>query len=524
MKIFLTDAYEWLYTDTAEKQLNTLKNPALHTARGGMAGICVFLTGLKPGEKIRFAADTPGCRFFRMTGVNVFTNTGENGFSVCSWSPKSAYVTREAPFRAYDALQPVSGYFTAEGKTAALYVRFENTRKADKKNIELIFSDGAENRTAAFTVNVHDVQLPETGRNSVYYTNWFFLPEIAESQKTKLWTPKFWNALREHAMMMKQARQNTFLVTLKYFFEEKDGHLKLNTARLKKFIDIFTDAGLYWIESGHVAKRVKGEWNATDFNFMESEISIRSVVGNQMLAEVLIQLRDAMKKYGWRDRWIQHAADEPITSNAEPYRILTGMVRKYLPGVPVMDAISDLNIAGAVDIWCPQVQEFQQHKTGFDAVRLQGDHVWAYTCCLPGGKWLNRLLDGELVRPLLLGWGCAAYGIEGFLHWGWNYWSGNPFEDTAPDWGSGNRLPPGDTHIAYPGTDGALWGSMRMEAQRAGLEAWELIRKLKKQDPAAADKIIKKVFRAFDDYTTDPAVIRAGEKALLTALERKNGK
>ncbi len=514
MRLLLTDACEWLYPDTLPK---SLKAPVLHIARGGVAGIAVVLTGLTPGSRITFAADTPGCRFFRMASVNVQFNTGENGFCTCSWSPESKSITRKAPFRVYDALQPVSEPFTAEAETEAVYVRFEAAKNAKIKKIGIVFSDGETIAETSFTVTVHKTKLPATGKDSVYYTNWIFPEEVAKEAKTELWTAKFWSALREHAMLMKQARQNTFLVPLKYFYA--DG--KLNTARLKKYIDTFTEAGLYWIESGHAAARLKKEWNATEFSVMETDVPVRSPEGNKLLAEHLVPLWRAAEKYGWKERWIQHAADEPIDCNAESYRILTGIIRKYMPGVKIMDATCNLNIAGSVDIWCPQVQEYQAHQADFEALQAQGDHVWAYTCCLPGGKYLNRLLDGELARPVLLGWGCAAYGIEGFLHWGWNYWKdGDPFEDMSPDWGSGNRLPPGDTHIAYPGKDGALWGSLRMEAHRTGLEAWELVKILKKKDPAAADKIVKKVFRTFNDYTTDMTVIRKAEKALLDALDQ----
>ena len=129
-------------------------------------------------------------------------------------------------------------------------------------------------------------------------------------------------------------------------------------------------------------------------------------------------------------------------------------------------------------------------------------------------------MDGELLRPALLGWGCANYRVDGFLHWGFNYYAAgqDPFKESCPAHGNGgNHLPPGDTHIVYPGQDGP-WPSVRLEAQRMGLEDLELLRVLQKKDSAAADKIIKTMFRKFDDYTTDTGVYRTCRKKILEEL------
>jgi hypothetical protein len=150
-----------------------------------------------------------------------------------------------------------------------------------------------------------------------------------------------------------------------------------------------------------------------------------------------------------------------------------------------------------------------------------GDDVWSYTCCCPGGPWLNRLLDMELLRPVLIGWATALFKLDGFLHWGLNQYQKqqNPFEmSIVPNWGGGsNALPPGDTHVVYPGGSGP-WSSVRFEAHREGLEDLELLQILQARDPARGRAILKPVIRAFDDYTKDAAVLRAARRKLLQAL------
>ena len=245
--------------------------------------------------------------------------------------------------------------------------------------------------------------------------------------------------------------------------------------------------------------------------------------GHADLAHALRQLWGEIERNGWRDRWIQHVADEPNAACSTDYRILAGMIRKYMPGVPLVDATMNRHIVGAVNIWCPQVQEFQRNREFFQGQRALGDRVWVYTSCAPGGPWLNRLMDMELVRPALFGWAVALYDLDGFLHWGLNHYEGHqdPFRNSAVrHHPSGNVLPAGDTHVVYPGRDGP-WSSVRLEAQREGFEDYELLKQLKSKDPKAAARILARVIRAFDDYTKDAKVLRVGRKALLRALDQR---
>jgi len=172
---------------------------------------------------------------------------------------------------------------------------------------------------------------------------------------------------------------------------------------------------------------------------------------------------------------------------------------------------------GTCDYWCPKDRDFQRNRSFFDAQRVFGDRIWFYTCCDPGGPWLNRLLDQELLRPALFGWAAALFGLDGFLHWGLNFYrkDQDPFEKSVVGHGRKNALPAGDTHVVYPGPEGP-WSSLRLEAQREGMEDLELLRRLTARAGAAGVKaVIRKAIRHFDDYTKDVSVFRAARGRLL---------
>ena len=324
--------------------------------------------------------------------------------------------------------------------------------------------------------------------------------------------------LARYAALMVHGRQNMFLVPLSTVFSLRDGRPVIDAARLRRYVEVFTNAGMHFIEGGHFGGRATGKWACPNFSVGLTKALATSPEGNTDIHAIASQLIAEIDANGWHDRWVQHIADEPVAESAADYRIFTGMVRKYMPGLPIIDATQSEALVGAVDIWCPIEQEFQRNQTHFDAVRTVGDRVFIYTCCYPGGPWLNRLLDMELLRPALFGWGTAHFHLDGFLHWGLNQYQADqdPFELNNLDWGKGNHLPAGDTHIVYPGADGP-WSSVRLEAQREGFEDYELLHQLQLHDAQAAVEVIRPVFHAFDDYTKDLAVFRAARRALLTA-------
>jgi len=529
MQIEIKDSLENIFQDSPH-HYPLKKHIELDVASGSIVSFHVLATGLTDNtiecHILENDSELKNTQIFELVSVPVEENTGLLGFSEKSAGMQNnspnPYVIRKAPFRTYDAMKPVPSVFTVQNNSLALriHIPLKNT-PAGLKKYRVTLKSGKESATLDVTVNVYPVHIPPIGEKSFKVTNWFSYENIASRHKIKMWSPQWWKMLEEYAKLMAYGRQNTFWIPLSLIFSVKNSIATLDRIRLRKIVDVFTKAGLYYIEGGHVAGRTDGKWEAKTFDLSIHKVRATSAEGYKLLSQIGKQLIQEIHQNNWQKRWIQHIADEPTADNAVDYRILSGMVRKVMPAMPILDATMDPSLVGAVDHWCPQIQEYQKHSDFFNEQKKLGDKVWYYSCCFPGGTWLNRLLDQELLRPLLLGWAGALFNLDGFLHWGLNHYVKiqNPFEmSVIPGWGGGkNALPPGDTHIIYPGTDGP-WSSLRFEAQREGFEDYELLMILKKKQPARYAKIIKKVITGFDNYIKSVPIFRKQRLALLIAL------
>ena len=93
------------------------------------------------------------------------------------------------------------------------------------------------------------------------------------------------------------------------------------------------------------------------------------------------------------------------------------------------------------------------------------ENLWTYYCCVQGNKVSNRFLSMPLSRLRIIGIQFYLYKIEGFLHWGYNFYNSqlskypiNPYLVTDADGG----FPSGDPFVVYPAVDGSAYKSIRL--------------------------------------------------------------
>jgi hypothetical protein len=529
LQVALFDELEELYPDSSAADGSQSLNIA--TPRGVPTAVHLLITGTADQQITIGLAGQKDWSAFRLIDVPVEENTGISSRTEQFDGKQNPHVIRRAPFRIYEAMQPLQlepdGLLRVKLTDGQLAIRVEipigATAVVGKKELVIQVLHGKKVKELQWTLKVHSAVVPVIGAGTLAYTNWFDPLDMATRHGAELWSEEHWDLMANYAALMARGRQNTFWVRWQDMFDRQDsGTYVLNKERLHRYVTTFRDAGLWWIEGAPICYRPKGDWGKDWLEFRLGAVAASGEEGAALLAQYAGDLHSFLVKEGWDKTWLQHIADEPTDINAADYAKVAEQLRTAMPSIPIVEATMTRALVGSVDIWCPQVQKFQGHQEFFAQRRKAGDRIWVYTCLIPGGPWLNRLLDQERLRQVWIGWGAVKYGWDGFLHWGLNHYKADPFlqsvveHPAAP--GTNNYLPAGDTHIVYPGPQ-QPWSSQRFEATRVGMEDRELLTMLQAKDPQAAARIIDSVFRAADDYETEVSAYRAAREALLNALD-----
>jgi hypothetical protein len=518
-----------LYPDTPLD--HPVKRLDVDMPRNTYAGVHVLINGLRGTETIAFSESddngkpTPGIQWYRLIDVPVTENTGLDRNTEKYSGMKNPYVIRRAPFRIYDPFRPVSSPVTAESTSVALRIEIpiDSLASPGIHRHRLQIEVDGHGESLEYVVHVHRATVPPLARATVTYINWHSIDNICSAHNVTKWSEPFWTMLAKYAHTMARGRQNAFwFIWGDYFTFDSVGNVStFRRDLLERYIRVFLDAGMKTIHGAPMFGR--RNWTSTDMLLGlraadDKEVDAVSERGKRMLTQMAQRIIAVMKDNGWEGQWLQGVFDEPEDAFVDRYRVLVGVLRGLKPDIKILEATMTTNVSGIVDVWCPQVQEYQANREFFDKRKAAGDRVWVYTCLSPGGPWLNRLLDEERLRQVYIGWALAKYDLQGYLHWGGNFHTAKPFEELVRPHIEGQYLPAGDSHILYPLPEGPL-SSHRFEAHRIGLEDYELLAQLKSHDPARAQQIIDRVVQGFDKYSKDVASYRAAKDLLLNAVD-----
>ena len=505
MHYTVTSMNEWLYPDSQVE--NTVHEAHLTTVRGGSTGFQILCNHVT-ADRITAAYTASGSapyrvELFRERSVNVPENTGVHGFTA-GWETAKAYATRPAPFRVYDAIEPIpSGGLTRLSETEAFYVSIS----VDPACPAGQYTGKVDINGAAVSVDL-TVANADQPAETLNFTNWF-TTGVAGYHGIEPWSEEHWDLLAQYGHQMRRMHQTIFWVhPAGDASVDEAGVYHFDYTKTKRLIELYLSMGFQKIEGQPIFGR--DGWGADVFRIHTPKgyVPATSDAAYEYVTAMLTAWRAFLEENGWYDRLIQHVGDEPQDKVATEYRILSGIVRKLLPGVKLLDAIERYELQGAVDIWVPKNDFYARNTEAMERLRSLGDEIWFYTCCIPGGHFANRLLDMPLLRSRMLFWGNYRYQLTGYLHWGLNHTIRDDvqaYEDTCPPNTPEQNLPAGDSHILYPLGKQVL-GSMRAEMARCGTEDYELLKALAATDKAKADALCGVVFRAFDDCDNEAVV------------------
>lgn len=205
------------------------------------------------------------------------------------------------------------------------------------------------------------------------------------------------------------------------------------------------------------------------------EIAATSDTYRKFLEQFIPAFKAFLEEEKVLDRSLFHCADEPDGDvQMADYRKARALLAELAPWMKVMDAMSDPRFATErlSDMPIPSIAT----APAFEAA---GCPAWAYFCCGPRDRFVQRLLDTPLAKIRMTGWLFYKLRAKGFLHWGYNYWFvfctsriGDPFRDASV--GAWPGMPYGDAFVVYPGADGPL-DSIRWEVFAESLQDYALL-------------------------------------------------
>lgn len=328
-----------------------------------------------------------------------------------------------------------------------------------------------------FTLEVINAVLP---KQELIFTQWFHVDCIASHYKVEVFSQEHWNLIRK---FMKTAVDNGINMILTPIFTPpldtevggerptvqlvdiiKEGDTySFGFDKLKRWVDLSRECGIKYFEMAHLftqwgakfTPKIMATENGELTRIFGWDVSATSKEYIEFSNQFLPALIEFLKQEGIDKQTYFHISDEPSENHLEDYSAARAVVRDLLKDFVVFDALSNYEFYenGLVTKPVPattHIEPFLEHNV---------PNLWTYYCCGQNKEVGNRFMSMPSYRNRILGLQIYKYNIEGFLHWGYNFYYSqyskreiNPFLVTDSD----SAFPSGDAFSVYPGSNGPL--------------------------------------------------------------------
>ncbi len=368
--------------------------------------------------------------------------------------------------------------------------------------VRLLTEAGETAASRAAKVEVLDAELPP---QKLIHTKWFHTDCLADYYRVEVFSEEYWRivenfmraAVRGGVNMLlmpvhtppldtREGGERTTVQLVDVILEK--GEYRFGFDRLRRWVETCRRAGVRYYEVAHfytqwgarctpkiiatvdgVKKRVFG-W----------DVSATSEAYRAFLNAYIPALLGEFRALGIDDRCFFHISDEPSEEHLADYLRARTQVKELLRGYPVMDALSSFEYyrQGVVEKPVPACD----HIEPFLEAEVPG--LWTYYCIGQYRDVTNMFMSMPSARNRILGVLLYKYRIEGFLHWGFNFYNAqysdygiDPYAVTDGDGFS----PAGDCFQVYPGADGQPEDSIRLMVTSEALydmRAFDLLERL----------------------------------------------
>lgn len=369
----------------------------------------------------------------------------------------------------------------------ALWVDIDADRNtpAGTHDVTVVISDtkGTELARATVPVTVIGCVLPPL---SLYHTEWFHADCLADYYGLSTESDAFFAVVESFIRTAVKRGVNTILTPL--FTPPLDtaeggerttmqlvdvwhenGAYRFGFDRLRRWIEICNRCGVRTLEMSHLFSQWGAKYAPKVMSYEAGEY-VRLFgwhtpgtgdAYKAFLGSFLPALLAELKSLGVLERCLFHISDEPSPEHFPQYKQARDIVRPFLEGLPVVDALSDYALYQNGDVDIPAVAT--NHIEPFLDAKVPT--MWAYYCTSQCLNVSNRFFSMPSARNRVIGVQLYRHQVKGFLQWGYNFYNSqyslrhiDPYAVTDAD----DAFPSGDSFIVYPGEGGKPEESIRL--------------------------------------------------------------
>lgn len=366
----------------------------------------------------------------------------------------------------------------------------------------LLDTDGGELKRVTVMLHIVRAVLPE---QDLIHTEWFHSDCLADYYHVPVFSERYWE-ITENFMRTAVKRGVNMILTPLFTppldtmigrerttvqlvgVERRDGKYFFDFTELRRWVSLSKECGFRYFEMGHLfsqwgakyAPKIMAREDGEQKQIFGWDTLSTSPEYAAFLGEFLPQLTGELTRLGIDGQTYFHISDEPNADNIEGYRAAKELVAGYLKGYPILDALSTLRFyqEGLVEYPVPT------NDTADEFLDAGMAHPWVYYCSGQYMEVSNRFFAMPSARTRIIGVQMYLYGIEGFLHWGYNFYNSqyslrkiNPYLVTD----GGDAFPSGDSFLVYPGEDGRAVESLRLLVLEEGFSDYRALKLLEER-------------------------------------------
>lgn len=318
------------------------------------------------------------------------------------------------------------------------------------------------------------------------HTKWLYCDTLAEYYRVPVFSEKHWSIIENFVRHAVEAGINMILMpthtppvntyiggerltTQLVDISIRDGQYIFDMTNVHRWIAMCRRCGVMYYEVAHLftqwgcrhAPKIVTSHGGKEERIFGWETDSRSPEYQEFLAEYLRALNDVFCQEGIADyvRW--HISDEPSEEDLSYYLEAKKTVRSILPDAVIMDALEEVRFYTEGIVEHPVIPVHA--ADGFLKKRVS--NLWLYYSCDDYIDVCNHFIAMPSVRCRIFAIHLFKYQIEGFLHWGYNFYNTarsqyavDPYASTDAD----GRYPAGDAFQVYPGPHGEPEDSIRL--------------------------------------------------------------